>query len=304
MERAVLAPVVLFVYNRPRHAARTIEALAANPSATASDLTVFSDAPKRPADRKAVDDVRSLVRGIKGFKSVSVVEREANLGLAGSVIDGVTRVVNRCGKVIVLEDDLVVSPFFLEFMNRSLDFYEQEAKVISVHGYVYPVDGPLPETFFLKGADCWGWATWKRGWDLFEPDGGRLLKELQDRGLVREFDWNGAYLFSEMLKRQIKGEDDSWAVRWHASAFLKGRLTLYPGHPLVRNIGADGSGTHVGRTDGYFGSLPATAPSITSIPIEANASAAKEIGKFFRRIRPSLPRRLWRRLTGRKGRAA
>jgi hypothetical protein len=134
-------------------------------------------------------------------------------------------------------------------MNSGLDRYEHDERVISIHGYVYPVSTVLPEAFFMRGADCWGWATWKRGWDLFEPDGSRLLREHQARGLEREFDMNGARAYVRMLEDQIAGRCDSWAIRWDAAAFLRDKLTLYPGVSLVRNIGLDNSGTHCGPAE-------------------------------------------------------
>ena len=130
----------------------------------------------------------------------------------------------RCDKVIVLEDDLVTSPHFLQYMNDGLGIYERDDRVISIHGYSYPVHGKLPETFFLRGADCLGWATWKRGWDLFEDDGQRLLNELERRNLTRSFDFDGSYPYTQMLRDQIAGSNSSWAVRWYASAFLRDKL--------------------------------------------------------------------------------
>ena len=241
----VFAPIVLFVYNRPEHARRTVEALKNNMLAKESDLIVYSDAPRVQTHAGRVREVRDYVRQIEGFKSVSVIERETNFGLARSVIDGVTEIVEKYGRIIVLEDDMVTSRYFLTYMNDALEYYENEDSVISIHGYCYPISG-LPETFFLKVADCWGWGTWKRGWDLFEADGRKLLAQLEQKELLNRFDLFGAYGYSKMLKDQIEGKNSSWAVRWYASALLADKLTLYPGQSLVSNIGSDGSGTHYG----------------------------------------------------------
>ena len=151
--------------------------------------------------------------------------------------------------VIVLEDDLLTSRHFLKYMNNALKIYEKDDEVVSIHGYIYPVKKPLTETFFLKGADCWGWGTWKRGWKLFEADGSKLLKEIEDRQLIKEFDFTGSYPYTEMLRDQIAGRNNSWAIRWYASAFLKNKLTLYPGKSLVFNAGFDGGGTHCRNGD-------------------------------------------------------
>ena len=243
-----LAPIVLFVYNRPEHTKQTLSALQKNDLASESELFIYSDAPKSEEIKKSVIEVRELIKKTKGFKKVTVIEREKNWGLAASIIDGVTTLVNQYGKIIVLEDDLVTSPYFLRYMNDGLNIYQNENKVASIHGYVYPIEG-LPDSFFIKGADCWGWATWKRAWDKFEPNGQKLLDELKVKGLEKEADFNNSYGYSQMLKDQIKGENDSWAVRWYMSAFLKNMLTLYPGQSYVKNIGNDDSGTHCGTTD-------------------------------------------------------
>ncbi len=157
-----------------------------------------------------------------------------------------TEVLDRYQKVIVLEDDLVISPHFLQFMNEALDLYKKEDNVISITAYIYPVEGPLPETFFLRGADCWGWATWKRGWNLFQADGLALLKKLEEQKLERDFDFDGAYPYTQMLKDQISGKNNSWAVRWYASAFLAGKLTLYPGEVNTLKKGTKSSVSYAG----------------------------------------------------------
>ena len=243
-----LAPIVLFVYNRLWHTRQTIESLLENELAAESELYIYADGSKNLEDSYAVCEVREYIRNIVGFKLVTVCERDKNFGLANSIINGVSDVVNRYGKVIVLEDDLVTSPYFLRYMNEALELYANEEKVICIHGYVWPEERDLPESFFLKGADCWGWATWKRGWELFEPDGKKLMRELKAQNLLHRLDYNGAYPYALMLRNQISGKNDSWAVRWYASALLNDKLTLYPGKSLLQNIGNDDSGTHCGTT--------------------------------------------------------
>jgi hypothetical protein len=293
---ADLAPVALFVYNRLWHTQQTVEALKRNEPAAESELFVFSDGPRTEADREKVRAVREYLKTIDGFKEVTVIERDRNLGLAQSIITGVTGIVNRYGKIIVLEDDMVTSPYFLRFMNEALEFYKDEAKVISIHGYIYPVKARLPETFFLRGADCWGWATWKRGWDLFEPDGRKLLNELRARKLTHGFDFDGAYGYTRMLEEQIKGKNDSWAIRWYASAFLQDKLTLYPGRSLVCNIGADASGTHCGISTMYDTEVTGKPVSIESILLAEDPIARKEIGCFLKYAAPGLVKNTIRRV--------
>jgi hypothetical protein len=215
-----------------------------NELAGESELFIFSDGPKSEADADAVTEVRREIYTIRGFKSVHVSIQDRNCGLAGSIIRGVSEICLRRGRVIVVEDDLVTSRYFLRYMNEALELYENESEVISIHGYLYPVLSVLPDSFFIKGADCWGWATWRRGWNLFQSDGSVLLEQLERKRLIKEFDFDYAFPYTQMLRDQIAGKNDSWAIRWYASAFLLNKLTLYPGRSLVHNIGNDSSGVH------------------------------------------------------------
>jgi len=290
------APIALFVYNRPEHTRKTIEALKKNVLANQSQLFIFSDAPRDEASNKNVEEVRAYIKTVTGFKNIEIVERTENWGLSKSIIYGVTDIVNRFGKVIVMEDDLVSSPYFLKYMNTTLDMYENEDRVASIHGYVYPVKNKLPETFFLRGADCWGWATWARAWKVFEPNGAKLLAELESKKLIEEFDLDGAYPYSTMLKRQIEGKNDSWAIRWHASAFLDDKLTLYPGISLIDNIGQDKTGVHGTQGSMYRTTVSLRQIELGNIPVEESLIARKMIVDYFKSQRPSLARRLIRRI--------
>jgi hypothetical protein len=242
-----VAPIALFAFNRPSHLQQTLMALAECSQAQDSDLTIFCDGPRSEQDMSSVEQVRGIARtwadsGALGH--VTIIEQPTNLGLATSVISGVTTILSESDTVIVLEDDIVVSPDFLRYMNDALALYHDEPAVVSIHGFTMNVARPLPQTFFLRGADCWGWATWRRGWEIFEPDAQLLLDQLDRSGGVTDFDFGDAYPYRDMLERQVKGNVDSWAVRWYASAYLANKLTLYPGKSLVRNIGQEGSGTH------------------------------------------------------------
>lgn len=289
------APVTLFVYNRTDHTRRTIEALRTNILANESDLIIFSDASKADAQVENVLEVRKYIREIEGFKSLTIIERETNFGLARSIIDGVTTIVNKYGRIIVLEDDMVTSPHFLTYMNEALEKYVDDERVVSIHGYVYQVGQPLPEAFFLHGADCWGWATWSRGWACFNSDGQFLLDELKRRKLIRAFDFNGTYPFSKMLEGQIKSTNDSWAVRWYASAFLADKLTLYPGRSLVHNIGNDNSGTHCGESAGFDANLSRTQISLNNINSDPSQEGRQAFEDFFRQGQMGLLGRLARK---------
>lgn len=290
------APITLFTYSRPEHTRRTVEALLKNPLAGESDLIVYSDAPRTSEKQAAVTEVRAYLATISGFRSITIMHRPQNYGLAKSIIEGVTEILQQSDHVIVLEDDIVTSPHFLTYMNEALERYAQDERVASIHAYVYPCAQPLPEAFFLPGADCWGWATWRRSWAHFNPDGQYLLDELKRRELISTFDFNGAYPFSEMLERQIKGLNDSWAVRWHASAFLAGKLTLYPGRSLVHNIGNDNSGTHCGDSDQHDTELSQTPIDLSKVEVKPSEEGRHAFEMFFRRSKEGLLRRLVRRV--------
>lgn len=286
------APVALFVYKRLWHTRQTLESLRNNEFASESDLVIFSDAPQKSEDDAAVSEVREYIKVANGFKSVKVVERTENLGLANSIIDGVTRLCAEYGKVIVLEDDLVTTPYFLRYMNKALEYYKSDERVISIHGYMFPVTADLPETFFLRDPGCWGWATWKRGWELFESDGRKLRALLSSGGLEQEFNFSGSYDYLGMLDAQIAGNNDSWAVRWYASAFLLNKLTLYPGKSLVRNVGHDGSGRHGSNTSEFTGELATYPVNVGGIMIEESQFARSALINYLMSIRGSWVRKL------------
>lgn len=280
----MLAPILLFAYNRPRHLQRTVEALAQNPLAQDSELFVFADGARTEDDREDVDLVRSYIHTIEGFKTVHRVERDRNYGLAANIIDGVTRVVNEYGRVIVLEDDLVTAPGFLQFMNDALDTYADEPRVGHIQAYDFTQNPRLPETFLIKFTGSWGWATWKRAWQHFNPDGQYLLDELRRRHLTHRFDFNGKYGFTRMLRRQVEGKNNSWAIRWNASLFLQDILSLNVGRSLVQNEGFDGSGTHCGADHLYQAKLYQGRLRVAKIsPITENLEARKIFERYYAR---------------------
>ena len=243
------APVVLFVYNRLWHTRLTVEALQQNDIASVSDLYIFSDAAKQQTDEQAVQAVRNYIQRINGFRTLTIIERETNLGLANSIISGVTEVIQKYGRVIVLEDDIVPSPGFLRYMNDALNMYSDEPQVGCIHAWNYGLDikNYNELTFFLKGADCWGWATWQRAWSEFNPNGIELLETIKAKKLVFDFNRRNTHEFMQMLMNQIDGKNDSWAIRWHASLVVNGMYCLHPTIPIVRNIGLDNSGVHCGE---------------------------------------------------------
>ena len=278
------APILLFVYNRPEHTRRCIESLLKNSLASESNLFIYADGDKDNTQQEAVNEVRNYIRTIQGFKQTTLIERSENWGLARNIIDGVTTQVNRYGKVIVLEDDLVVAPYFLQFMNEALEVYKDEPKVGHIQACDFTQDSSLPSTFLIKWTGSWGWATWDRAWKYFNPNGKELLQELEERNLTRIFDFNGKYGFTRMLRRQIEGKNNSWAIRWNASLFLKDILSLNVGRSLVQNEGFDGSGTNCGGGGLYASHLYLQPlPVIPISPIEENKEARQAFVRYYAR---------------------
>jgi hypothetical protein len=255
-----------------------------NSLASESHLFIYADGSKDSTQQEAVNEVRNYIRTIKGFKQITLMERSENWGLARNIIDGVTTQVNRYGKVIVLEDDLVVAPYFLQFMNDALEVYKNEPRVGHIQACDFTQDSSLPATFLIKWTGSWGWATWDRAWKHFNPNGNELLQELEERKLTHVFDFNGKYGFTRMLRRQIEGKNNSWAIRWNASLFLKDILSLNVGRSLVQNEGFDGSGTNCGGGGLYASHLYLQPLLITPIsPIEENKEARQAFIRYYAR---------------------
>lgn len=279
-----LAPIALFVYNRPEHARRTLNYLQKNLLAEESRLYIFSDAAKTESDENKVEQVRQLIEEVTGFKSVKVICRKQNLGLANSIIGGVTHLVNEYGKVIVFEDDMLSSPHTLQYFNEALARYANEEKVMHIGAYMYNLTGDnLPQTFFFRAATSWGWATWARAWKNFEPDVDVLLNQF-DKKKTEDFSIEGTMNFWKQLVGYKAGKNDSWAIRWYASIFLKGGLTLNPSVSFIQNIGNDGSGVHSNKEDMY-------SVRIAKKPVTQFPSEIKEDQQAYRAIRHFLKNR-------------
>lgn len=237
-----LAPIVLFVYNRPDHVVLTIEALKKNTLAPYSDLIIYSDGPKSNGDRKDVDKVRSFLKSISGFNSIVINEENKNKGLAQSISCGVTEILERYNKVIVLEDDIITSPAFLSFMNEALDYFHDETKVWHINGFCHPINvDALGDIFMNRVMDCWGWGTWTDRWKYFDRDPLKLLETMRISD-QKKFDLNGTNEFWPQVLRNISGEANTWAIFWYATIFLKKGLCVSPSKSFTYNIGFDGSG--------------------------------------------------------------
>lgn len=292
------APIAFFAYNRPEHTRRSLESLSKCEGAAESELFIFCDGPKKPEDEEAVKAVRNLVKSRKWCGKVRVIERQNNMGLANSIISGVTDIVNRYGRIVVLEDDLVLSPQFLNFMNDALNIYEEVPEVMHISGYMFPVKEELPETFFYRAASCWGWATWKRAWDKFDPDSNKLLSRLQAEDLQCEFNVRDSMNFFKTLQDNAEGRLKTWAIRWYASVFLEGGLCLHPGGSLVNNIGHDDTGVHCGSTDMFDVELKKQRVTGFTMDIKEDEHAVESIADFYRALnkRRPLPVRVFNKL--------
>tara|TARA_A200000113_G_C8835687_1_gene345185 strand:+ start:254 stop:1165 length:912 start_codon:yes stop_codon:yes gene_type:complete len=244
------APIAIFCYERLNHLEKLIQALQKSSILEESEIFFFIDGPKE-GNVSSVEKVRDYVEKLNVGLSKHVFKRDKNIGLSKSIISGVNQVLDLHDRVIVLEDDLIPNEFFLRYCNEALNKYEKYAEVGCIHGYSYPIDNDSEDCYFLRGGDCWGWATWKSKWKLFNPDSRALLNYLKSRKLTWKFDLEGAYPFTKTLENSLLGKNDSWAIRWHASLFLAKHYCLYPPISLIENIGLDSSGTHCKSSDRY-----------------------------------------------------
>jgi hypothetical protein len=287
-----LAPIVLFVYNRPDHTQETVEALSYNTLASESELFIYSDAPKNETAIEKVSEVRRFIKTICGFKSVTIIEQDKNWGLAASIIDGVTTVINQYGKTIVLEDDIVTSPFFLKFMNDALDFYQSESKVWSISGYNYPISNEgLPSYYFLRSTSSWGWATWKDRWGYFEKIPQNLMNIFSKEDIFH-FNINGSINLWGQIIDNYNDKIDTWAIFWYAVVFQNNGLVLYPAQSFVENIGFDGSGEHCGKNSSFSHDFLTRESlfSFSEIKLEENKLALKRVIKYFKKQKSILTR--------------
>ncbi len=279
------APIVLFAYNRLDHLRLTIKFLKKNKEISNTDLIIYSDGPKNKSDKVNVSRVRSFLKKISGFKKKKIIFRVKNIGLTNNIVNGINQTFRKYNKAIIIEDDILVSNVFLKFMNTNLIMYNKNENVASIHGYCYPIKFKKnnEETFFLKGADCWGWGTWKRAWKEYNNNSKYLINFIKSKNLQREFDFNYSYPYLEMLRLTEK-KNHSWAIKWYASAFIKNMYTLYPKKSYVRNIGNDGSGTNSSVQKKFYTNNLNNKVSFKKVEIRDNNKARILFEKFFNKI--------------------
>ena len=281
-----LAPIVLFVYNRPSHTLKTLEALRKNALANKSILYIFADGPKVYADESTIqkiNETRACIRKKQWCKEVIIYEREINLGLADSIIKGVTEIVNKHGKIIVLEDDIVTSKGFLKYMNDALNIYELEEKVMHISGYMYPLHLKMPDTIFLNVVTPWGWGTWKSAWKYFENDATTLFNKLLQSLFFNQNDYNVGFgnEFYNQLQANVNGTLNTWAVKWHTSIFLNQGFCLHPGKSMVNNMGFDYSGTHCDSNNNYYIRNLQNMVKVSNIQMIQKAVVLKKFHEFY-----------------------
>lgn len=281
-----LAPIVLFVYNRPEHTRRTIESLLNNTLVSKSTLLIFSDGAKNDNDIKKVDSVRDYIKTIKGFNRTEIVLREKNFGLANSVISGVTEIFKSFDKLIVMEDDMISSPYFLKYMNELLLLFETDPRIYSVTGYTFPIRIPENYNFQLylsARSSSWGWGTWKNRWEKADWEIKDFQSFINDKSRVKSFNEWGDDL-TRMLKNSILGKVDSWSVKWTYAHFINKAFCVYPVKSRIKNIGADKSGVHTSKTNKFDVELELNDVEIGNIKgLQPNEEIKLNFKKFFRR---------------------
>jgi len=290
------APIILFTYKRLNTLRRTVDSLKTNDLAKRSELFVFSDGPRGEHDFDSVNMVRGYLKRINGFKSIAYFFSETNNGLASSVISGVSQVLQTYNSAIVLEDDLVVVPNFLAFMNQGLREFALNDKVFSISGYSFRIDPPannVEDAYFLNRGSSWGWATWKNRWDDIDWDVKDYPEFEKSPRLKRAFNEGGSDL-SAMLKKQMTNKIDSWAVRWAYHQFKVKGLTLYPKNSKVVNIGFDNGATHTtGSGSRYAPKLDTSLKERFILPVKV------EINKYYQNAfqrKMGIASRIWARM--------
>jgi hypothetical protein len=281
-----LSPIVLFVYNRYDHTLKTLEALSRNVLADQSKLYVFSDGPKQGStadDKLKIQRVRDLIHLKQWCKEVIVIEHKTNVGFSNNIITGITQVLDQFERVIVIEDDIVIGPAFLQYMNTALELYQHENKVMHINGFNFPINFNLKEeTFFLKGITCpWGWATWRRAWRFLEIDKEALVKEIgRSEKNMYTFNFNGHVDHFSLI-------DKSWDIQWYASVFSKSGYSLWPARSLVNNIGHDGTGVHCPPSDIYENKDVVDGVKLRYLEVKEDLGAYQKILAFYKKVNKS-----------------
>ena len=289
-----LAPIILFTYNRPEHTRATVTTLHKNKLAEISDLIVYSDGYRNQSDEMSVAQVRNYLKDIHGFKSIEIIERPENTGLADNIISGVTEVLKQYNKAIIMEDDIVTAPGFLKYMNQALDYYSAANRVMHITGYSLPITTKnLGQAYFYRAPTCWGWGTWSTAWESFSNNVAEIEQQFSP-AMINDFNLGGGYDFWSHLQANKTGRIKTWAIFWYASIFLNSGLCLHPAQSLTRNIGHDRSGTYSGGDWNYqYQYINHAEDFDLPVTVEESDLALRRIVEFYRKER-SLTRRISR----------
>ena len=281
----MLAPIILFVFNRPDHTRQAVEALLQNRLAAESHLFIYADGARSASEEDKVKEVRTYLQSIAGFAQKHVMTRETNWGLANNIMQGVSEVISKYKKAIVLEDDLICAPYFLDYMNGALEQYAEAKNIFSVSGYNPAMRFPdyYQKPVYLNYRNSsWGWATWLDRWEKVDWEVSDFEEFVNSRTLRNQFNRGGEDL-TRMLCSQMKGRINSWAIRFTYAHFKNEAYSLCPVRSYIRSAGHDGSGTHSARTEKYQVELD-TVPAQLKWPadLEVDENIMKEFRRFYR----------------------
>lgn len=286
---ATVTPIAIFAFNRLDLLRATIKSLEGSEGFPGGPVFVFSDAARShvSGEEEKVEALRRWLRVWCQRVNATLIEADSNQGLRRSIIGGVSSLLEQYERVIVLEDDIVVSRHFLPFMRQALTTYQNSSDVVQVSGYFIPHRKKVPNTGLLSVPACWGWATWRRAWKHYSDDAAGLLTQIPESD-VHRFNIEGTYAYYDALRRNAEGTQNTWAVRWYASVFVRRGLTVYPGKSLTRNIGFEEGGTNCGagtmarvfNHQKIQGVMPV--PATEQLPLGENQRLRQVLADFYR----------------------
>ncbi len=282
------SPIALFTYERLEILKKTINYLKKNLLSPKTDLFIFSDGPKDNVNSKNIKEVRDYLEKVSGFNSITIIKRKSNIGLEQNLIQGLEYIFKNHDRVIVLEDDIRTSKYFLKYLNDSLNKYENEKKVCQISGYSflenYSKRYGLDDFYFIKGADCLAWGTWKDRWDLFTNDASSLSTEISKNKLISKFNRDNNYNYFKMLLDKSRQKNNSWAICWYAKNFLENKYTLYPLKSLASHLGNDKNATNYipSQNDSLEVIIHEKPLKVNKIPVNEKINTFNAYNKFLK----------------------
>ena len=281
-KKTYFAPIIIFTYNRLDSLTQTIHYLSRNIDQEYTDLVIISDSWRSEKDKVSVLNVRKYLHSVKGFKSIKIIERNENYGLAKNIIAGVSNIINEYGRVIVIEDDLLTSKNFISYMNQALDFYKDDKQIFSISGYTGKLKSleNLKEDVYLSyRPSSWGWATWKDQWNGIDWNVTNFDKFIKDKEAIKKFNRGGIDM-TRMLKHCMQGKNHSWAIRWSYAMSKQDKYCVYPKVSKIQNIGFGDDATNCTGIDIYKTNLDKT--NRTDFKFVKDITINKNIIKDFR----------------------